>query len=86
MKERTMIYLDAEELEALREEARAQRVSLAELLRRAVKQYLDRHHAGPPPNPEAYLKIVALGASGRADISERHDHYLAEALRREHAR
>lgn len=46
MKTRTMIYLEKRELHALREEARSQRISLAELLRRVVKQYLDR---GQPP-------------------------------------
>jgi hypothetical protein len=29
---------------------------------------------------------VGLGDSGRADISARHDAYLADALRRKHAR
>jgi hypothetical protein len=86
MKARTMVYLDAQELEQLRAEARKQKISLAEIMRRLVKQHLAE---GAAPlaliPPESYLKIVALGASGRQDISERHDTYLAEALRREHA-
>ncbi len=85
MKARTMIYLEKSELNALREEARTQRISLAELLRRLVRQHLDRHQAPPAPAPATYLKVVALGASGREDIAERHDHYLGDALRREHA-
>lgn len=86
MKIRTMIYLEKRELHALREEARSQRISLAELLRRVVRQHLDRRQAPPAPDASAYLKIVALGASGQKDIAERHDHYLGDALRREHAR
>lgn len=86
MKARTMVYLDAQQLADLRAEAGAQGISLAELMRRLVKQHLAE---GAVPlaviPPESYLKIVALGASGRQDISERHDTYLAEALRREHA-
>ncbi len=85
MKTRTMIYLDTKELQALREKARAERISLAELLRRVVKQYLDSRTTVPAPDPSLYLQIIALGLSGRHDISERHDHYLADALRREHA-
>ena len=86
MKTRTMIYLEKRELHALREEARSQRISLAELLRRVVKQHLDRRQPPPAPDASAYLKIVALGSSGQKDIAERHDHYLGDALRREHAR
>jgi len=86
MKARTMVYLDAEELRALRAEAKATGISLAEVLRRLVKEHLEQRGAAPPAPPEAYLKIVALGSSGRQDISERHDTYLAEALHREHAR
>lgn len=86
MKARTMVYMEPDELDALRAEARAQRISLAELMRRLVKQHLEGRPELPSASPQAYLKIVALGCSGRPDIAERHDQYLAEALRREHAR
>lgn len=79
-----MVYLDAAELQALREEARARRISLAELVRRLVRQHLDQRRPAAP-SAETYLKIVGLGSSGRDDISDRHDEYLGEALRREHA-
>lgn len=79
-----MVYLDAEELRALREEARAQRISLAELVRRLVKQHLQKEHPNEP-SAQAYLQIIGLGSSGRDDISERHDEYLGETLRRQHA-
>ena len=82
MRARTMVYLDAEELRALRREARSRGISLAELLRRLVKQHLESREGIAPPEPAVYLKIVALGSSGRHDVSERHDHYLAEAIRR----
>ncbi len=86
MKTRTMIYLDKLVLHALREEARTRGISLAELVRRVVRQHLDRRPSPPAPAPAAYLTLVGLGASGRPDIAERHDDYLGEALRREHAR
>ena len=86
MKAWTMAYFDPEQLEALRAEAKAQGISLAELMRRLVKQHLEERQWPPLPHAETYLKIVALGLSGRQDISEHHDTYLGKALRREHAR
>ena len=86
MKARTMVYLDTQELRALRAEAKAKGITLAEVLRRLVKEHLEQHQGAPPAPPKAYLRIVALGSSGQDDISEHHDRYLGEALRREHAR
>lgn len=86
MKARTMIYLDPEELEALRREARALGVSLAELVRRVVRQHLDESRVLRPNPSRALLKLVGLGSSGRSDVAERHDAYLGEALTREHLR
>jgi len=86
MKMRTMVYLGHDELQALRTEARSRGISLAELMRRLVKQYLQERQGAPPVPADTYLKIVALGSSGRQDISERHDRYLGEARRREHTR
>jgi len=84
MKARTTVYLDTQELRALRAEAKAKGISLAEVLQRLVREHLEQRQAAPPALPEAYLKIVALGSSGHQEISEGHDTYLAEALRREH--
>ena len=85
MKARTMAYFDPEQLEALRAEAKAQRISLAELMRRLVTPHLEERQGLPLPPTETYLKIVALGSSGRQDISEHHDTYLGKVLRRERA-
>ncbi len=86
MKSRTLIYLELQDLKTLRAEARTQGISLAELMRRLVRHHLDKGHPAPPPPVATYLKLVGLGDSGRADISARHDAYLADALRRKHAR
>lgn len=86
MKARTMVYLEPEQLHSLQEEARNQRISLAELMRRLVKNHLTREQGVPAASQEAYLKIVGLGSSGKKDISEKHDHYLGKALHREHTR
>ncbi len=86
MTSRTMIYLEAEQLEALKNRARAERISVAELLRRVVKEYLARHSRARRASPDTYARLVGLGSSGRSDIARKHDRHLAEALRREHLR
>ena len=86
MRDRTMIYLEREQLQALRAEARTKGVSLAELLRRIVARHLEEAHTPPQAPPAAYQKIVAMGSSGIPYVGEEHDRYLGEALRREHPR
>ena len=85
MKARTMVYLEPEQLEALRTEAKDRRISLAELVRRALQSYLEGNRVSDSIATETYLKIVGLGSCGGSDVSEQHDRYLAEALEREHS-
>lgn len=85
MKSRTMVYLESEQLQALRTEAKTQGISLAALLRRLVQEHLEKRQDMAPTSPSAFLKLVGLGASGQEDISEHHNDYLGKALRHEHA-
>jgi hypothetical protein len=76
---RTQVYFSAEQHAALRRTAARDRVSMTELLRRLV----DRHllaKGGDRRGDEPYFTFVASGESGLADVAERHDEYLAEAL------
>lgn len=84
MRTRTMVYLDASQMEALRRKARRERVSLAELIRRAVDRYLKPEPVSPPVPRETYEKLIGFFSSGLTDVSERHDHYIGEALYREY--
>jgi hypothetical protein len=86
MKARTMVYLEASQLQALKRDARARRISLAELFRQLVQQHLTEADPLPAPNSESFLRIVGMASSGRNDIAQNHDTYLGEAIRREHAR
>lgn len=86
MASRTMVYLEGEQLEALKHRARAERISVAELVRRLVRQYLGAPAGALPVPAGVYARIVGLGASGHADIADEHDRYLAAALHREHLR
>ena len=74
-KRKIQIYLDPEVHQDLKERARAEGISLSELIRRVAKDYLRKEAA-----PKDYLAIVGLGQSGKADISEKHDDYLAQAV------
>lgn len=85
MKVRTMVYLEPGQHRALKAEAKRLGISLAELMRRVVSEHLQGQDVLPPVPKSVYLKIVALGSGGPEDVSERHDYYLGEALRREHA-
>ena len=85
MNSRTMVYLDSEQLQALRIEAKAQGISLAALLRRLVQEHLEKRQDEAPASPSAFLRLVELGASGREDISEDHNDYLGKSLHHEHA-
>lgn len=78
--QRTQIYLYPEQHRALLEEAAKRGISLAELVRQIVADYLARPEKRRSAPKEAYLSIVGLGKSGKEDIAERHDLYLGEAL------
>jgi len=78
---RTQVYLPAGQHRALRREARAAGVSMTEIVRRIVSEHLaDRRGIESFPK-ETILQFVAIGQSGRADTSERHDQALDEAFR-----
>jgi hypothetical protein len=80
----TLVYLTAEQHRALKARARAQGVSLAELVRRLADAHL---LDGRPEVPaDAYRGLVGLGASGRRDVASDHDAHLSRALRAKHAR
>ena len=88
MTSRTMVYLEADQLQALRKKARIERVSVAELIRRCVSRGLQDQAGMPPPAPagQVYARLIGLGSSGRADIGDEHDGRLASALAHEHLR
>ena len=76
---RMLIGFNERQLERLREQATERRVSVATLVRDAVDQAYPDEANG---RRAAHLRSLgALGQfhSGKSDISERHDEYLAEA-------
>jgi hypothetical protein len=80
---RTQIQLTEIQMRRLRQAARAQGVSMAELIRRLVDKGIEDEL---PDRRAAYARATArLGAfrdrDDAADVSERHDHYLEDAYR-----
>jgi ABC-type cobalamin/Fe3+-siderophores transport system ATPase subunit len=79
---RTQIQLTEKQAVLLQQQAAEEGTSVAELIRRGVDLYLQscgsvsdeerRHRA---------LRAAGRFASGKRDLSERHDDYLAEAYR-----
>lgn len=86
MKTKTMVYLEPDQHRALKARARAEGISLAELMRRLARAHLARSRGLPAVPPGVYRNLVGLGASGRPDIGDNHDAELARALRAKHAR
>lgn len=68
------VYLEQRQDRALRALSRAQRVSIAELVRRSIDLLLDEL----PIEDDPAMKIVGLGHSGIGDLAEKHDEYLAK--------
>lgn len=77
---RTQIQLTETQARILKELAHQEGASIAELTRRALDYWLQSLNV----MPDAESKRRALAVVGRfrsecTDVSERHDHYLAEA-------
>lgn len=68
------IYLRTDQLEALRQLAQQQDVSVAALVRQGVDQLL----LSIPVEDDPLMDIIGLGDSGLDDLSINHDAYLAE--------
>ncbi len=75
---RTQIQLDEETFETVRGIAYREHLSISEVVRRCLRQALKGGQHGARRRK---LTFIGAGASGRADLSERHDEALAEDFR-----
>jgi hypothetical protein len=55
-------------------------------MRRIIREHVDGREAAPKPSREAYFGLIGIGSTDNHDVSENHDAYIAEAIRREHSR
>ncbi len=77
---RTQIQLTEEQVHALKEIAHRENTSIAELTRRAIDQWLETSSSiSVTERRRRARSVVGRFRSGRSDVSERHDDYLAEA-------
>ncbi len=79
---RTQIQLTEQQIEGLREVARREKLSISEVIRRALDETL----AASASVSRAELmrraaEVAGRFASGHSDVSVEHDQYLAEAFR-----
>ena len=77
---RTQIQLTEEQSKRLKQLALEQGVSVAELIRQSIDRYVQADNR--PSDDELRARALAAAGrfdSGRADVSEEHDRYLAEA-------
>lgn len=84
MRTRTTIALEPGQLLALKARARANGISVAQLVRGLVTEHLKPGRPRTPVPLSTFERMVGLGSSGRADIADGHDALLADALRNEH--
>ncbi len=73
---RTQICLDDSTHHALKREAVEENVSLAELIRRLVRDHLLKRSTRKSFKKEEFLSIVGLGESGERDVSVHHDQHI----------
>lgn len=74
------IYLRPDQDKALRQLAEREGTSLAELVRRGIDRLLQEI----PVEDDPAMRIIALGRSGKKDLSVAHDRYIVQALRKYH--
>ncbi len=77
---RTQVQLTEAQAHVLKELAHQEKVSVAELTRRALDYWLQSLNAVPDAESKRRaLTVVGRFRSDCMDVSERHDSYLAEA-------
>ena len=76
---RTQIQLTEEQSSSLKKLAKEENVSVAELIRRSVDNYLQKRHiVTDKERRQRLLSVIGIGRSGLSDLAENHDKYLAE--------
>ncbi len=82
----TQVQLDPVQFQALAEESQKRQLSIGELLQDLIQRYFEERSLLKKIKPLDHTSLIGLGDSGATDISERHDHYLGEALANENLR
>jgi hypothetical protein len=84
VREPVQVYLEGPDLDLLERLGTETGLSKAELLRRGLRRLAGDELIERKPGWSLDVLVGAMGEGQPADLSVRHDHYLAEALEREH--
>jgi hypothetical protein len=80
---RMQVQLTEEQMQALRQRSASSGRSISDLVREGVDRYLSaRHQPTQEDRIQRALRAAGRFASGRRDISAKHDRYLAAVFRR----
>jgi len=74
---RTTVFADEDILRKLREIAKRENITVAEVTRKALKEFVSRRRA-----KRSRLSLVGVGRSGRKDIAERTEELLGKGFGR----
>ena len=74
---RTTVFVDEDVLRKLREIAKRENTSVAEVTRKALVEYVSRRRA-----KRSRLSLVGVGRSGRKDVAERFEELLGKGFGR----
>ena len=74
---RTTVFADEDLLRKLREIAKRENITVAEVTRKALTEYVSRRRA-----KRSRLSLVGVGRSGRKDIAERSEELLGKGFAR----
>ena len=74
---RTTVFVDEDVLRKLRELAKRENSSVAEVTRKALVEYVSRRRA-----KRSCLSLVGVGRSGRKDVAERSEELLGKGFGR----
>lgn len=78
---RTQIQISEDQAEALRSRAAREKVSVSELVRRAVDAFIRSNRPSLEEQRDRAMKAAGRFASGTHDTSTRHDEVLGDAFR-----
>ena len=77
MSKRTQLYFPEELLQKVKEEAKREGISMAEVVRVAVMEYLERKKR-VDWDKDPVWSLIGSVESDQGDLSSKHDHYLYE--------
>ncbi|BDI34195.1 hypothetical protein CCAX7_62460 [Capsulimonas corticalis] len=78
------VRLDSTTQDKLRQIAAIKGITVSEIHRQALEQYLERELS--PPKKSRYSDLIGVGASGRDDLSVRHKEIYREILDEKYAK